>query len=322
MCSASAAVVTLTARHVWGGIGRPLAAAAVFALAVAATGALSINRFDPVVGLLVALVVLALVRTRFTLAGAAAGVGFGVKLAPLALLPLILLMAARRRTMVPATVVALLAAAVPFALFLALDSDAFDAVGGYQEGRGLQLESLAATPHLVSAAIAPGSARVVVPTGGSLELDAGGTAALASASPFIVLLLLSLAYLSLWRARRLLRRDSEWVALAALTVLLALLCGNKVLSPQHLLWVLPLVALCTVARPVSQRIVGVLMLVALALTQVEFPAFYYQLQRLEAAPIAVITVRNALLGAAFVAAVLALWRAGRAGSVEAAEDAV
>jgi hypothetical protein len=321
VCSASAAVVTLTARRVWSGTGRPLAAAAVFAIAVAAAGALSLNRFDPVVGLLVALAVLALVHKRFTLAGAAVGLGFGVKLAPVVLLPLVLIMATGRRAVVLATAAALLAAALPFVPFIALDGGAFDAMAGYQGRRGLQIESLAATPYLVKTAIVPGSARVVVPGGGSLELEAWGTAALARASPFVVLSLLSLAYVSVWRARRVLRRDPEWMALAALTLLLALLCGNKVLSPQHLLWVLPLVALCTVARPVAQRVVGVLMLVAVALTQVEFPAHYHQLQRLEAAPIAVIAVRNVLLGAAFATAVLALWRAAREGSVEAAKDA-
>ena len=289
-----------------------------FAVAVGAAGALSLNRFDPVVGLLVALAVLALARTRFTLAGAAVGLGFGVKLAPVVLLPLVLLMAVRRRAVVLATAAALLVAVLPFAPFIVLDGGAFDAVAGYQRGRGLQIESLAATPYLVKTAIVPGSARVVVPGGGSLELHAWGTAALASASPFVVLALLSLAYLSVWRARRVLRRDPEWIALAALAVLLALLCGNKVLSPQHLLWVLPPVALCIVARPVAQRTVGVLMLAAVALTQAEFPAYYHQLQRLEAVPIAIIAVRNALLAAAFALAVLTLWRAARAGSVEAA----
>ena len=261
VCSATAAVVTLTARRVWDGLGRPLAAAAVFAIAVAAAGAISLNRFDPVVGLLVALAVLALASRRFTFAGVAVGLGFAVKLAPMALLPLVLIVAARRRAVVMATGAAVLAAALPFLPFIALDRGAFDAVAGSQASRGLQIESLAATPYLVRTAIVPGTARVVVPGGGSLELDAPGAAALAGASPFIVLGLLTMAYASVMRARRVLRRDPEWIALAALALLLAFLCGNKVLSPQHLLWVLPLVALCTVARPVAHRIVGALMLV-------------------------------------------------------------
>jgi len=179
---------------------------------------------------------------------------------------------------------------------------------------------LAATGYLVRAAVAPGAVRVVVPGGGSLELAAWNTALLARLAPLVILALLAVVYLAVWRAHRVLSRDPEWIAPAALGIILAFLCGNKVLSPQHLLWTLPLVALCTVARPVAQRIVGILMLAATVLTQVEFPAYYFRLQRLDAVPITIIVIRNVLLAAAFVVVILGPVRAARAGPDEEARE--
>ena len=320
VCAASSVVVTMTARRVWSGLGRPLAAAAVFAVGIAAAGALSLNRFDPVVGLFIALSVLALVSRRFTLAGIAVGLGFAVKLAPVVLLPLVLLLAGKRRVVILAA--ALIAAVLPFLPFLMLDRGAFTALSGYQTGRGLQIESLAATGYLVRAAVAPGAVRVVVRGGGSLELAAWNTALLARLAPLVMLTLLAVAYLAVWRARRVLRGDPEWVAPAALGIILAFLCGNKVLSPQHLLWTLPLVALCAVARPLAQRILGILMLVAVVLTQVEFPAYYFRLQRLDPVPITIIVIRNVLLAAAFVVTILGLLHAARAELGEEAREQV
>jgi hypothetical protein len=273
-----------------------------------------------VVGLFIALVVLALVYRRFTLAGVGVGLGFALKLTPVVLLPLVLLLATGRRARLWAIVGAALAAVLPFVPWLVVSAGAFDSVAGYQTGRGLQVESLAATPYLLLAEFAHGAARVVVPPGGSLELTAGGVTLLVRLGPLIVLALLAVVYLPIWRARLALRQEPETIVLAALAALLAVLCGNKVLSPQHLLWVLPLVALCLVARSPAQRVVGVLMLVAAGLTQVEFPAHYEALRRLDAVPVVLVAVRNALIAAAFVVAVVMLWRAnsGRARGTEGA----
>ena len=56
---------------------------------------------------------------------------------------------------------------------------------------------------------------------------------------------------------------------------------------------------------------AILLLVALALTQVEYPAMYFRQIRLDPVPLAVIAARNALLVAAFVIAVVAVWRLRR-----------
>ena len=312
ICMASAVVVVLVAARVWGGLGRPLGAAAAFAAAMVMAGAISVNRFDPAVGLVVALCVLALAYRRFTLAGVAVGLGFGIKLVPIVLLPLVLVLAARRKPMLGAAAATVIVSALPFLPFLVRSWGAFDGALGYQTGRGLQIESLPATPFLIWTAVRQGAARVIVPAGGSLVIDAPGTLILARFSPYLALGLLAVAYVCIWRARAVVRHDPAWVAPAALAVLVAFMCGNKVLSPQHLLWVLPLVALCLVAKPVSHRVVGVVMLVAIALTQVEFPAMYHELQALHTLPLLVVAVRNVLMLAAFVVLVASLWKVAAA----------
>jgi Glycosyltransferase family 87 len=308
ICMATAVVVALVAARVWGGLGRPLGAAAAFAAAVVMAGAISVNRFDPAVGLVVALCVLALVYRRFTLAGVAVGLGFGIKLVPIVLLPLVLVLAARRRPVLGAAAAAIVVSAVPYMPFLVRSWSAFNRTLGYQTGRGLHIESVPATPYLIWKALRHGAEIVIVPPSGSLVIGAPGTLLLARVSPFVVLGLLAVAYAGIWRARAVVRNDPEWVAPAALAVLLAFMCGNKVLSPQHLLWTLPLVALCLAAKSVSHRVVGVVMLVAIALTQVEFPAMYYDIKALDALPLLIVSVRNVLLLTALVIAVVSLWR--------------
>jgi hypothetical protein len=312
VCVVTALVVTLTAMRLWPGMGRPLAAAAAFAAAAALAGGIALNRFDPAVGLVVALCMLALVGGHPRLSAAAAGLGFALKLAPIVLVPLILIVARRGRIWIVA--VATLAAFVPFLPFLVFGSNQFSGTAGYQSSRGLQIESLAATPYLLLAASGGDGVRVVVPPGGSLVVEAAGTATLARFAPFLVLAFMVLAYALIWRARGRLRSNPDWIPPAALAVLLTVLCGNKVLSPQHLLWTLPLVALCLVCDGWRRRLAAVLCLLATGLTQVSFPAHYFGLRGLEAFPIVLVAARNALLLAATVVLLGALWRAGSQGA--------
>jgi hypothetical protein len=312
ICSATAVVVTLVAARVWAELGRPLGAAAAYAAAVIAAGAIAVNRFDPAVGLVVAICVLALVHRRFTLAGVAVGLGFALKLVPIVLLPLVLVVAPKRGPVLRAAAATAVAAAVPFVPFLVRSRGAFNGAFEGQTARGLHIESAPATPYLIWRAMWQGAEVFVVPPSGSLVIGAPGTLLLARIAPFVVLALVVVAYVAIWRARAAVRNDPEWVAPAALAVLLAFMCGNKVLSPQHVLWILPLVALCMVARPVSHRVAGAVTLVAIALTQVEFPAMYDEIKALDALPLLIVSGRNVLLLTALVVLVVSLWRVGPA----------
>ena len=308
----AAAITTAVATRLWTGLGRPLAAAAAFAVVVVAAGAIAVNRFDGAVALVLALALLCMVRRRWTLAGLILGLGFSLKLMPIAVVPLVLILATTRRKAVWAALAAALAAILPFVPFVLHDATGFKASFlGMQVGRGLQIESVAASPYLVAQLIHPGSASIGRPLTASLTITGAATGFVSSLAPLAVLVLLAIVYSSVWHSRGALRASNEGIPVAVLAVMLATLIGNKVLSPQHLLWVLPLVALCLVGRQTLGKVAGALLLVALALTQVEYPAMYFRQIRLDPAPLAVIAARNALLVAAFAVAVVAVWRPSR-----------
>ena len=305
----TAAVATATAARIWNGLARPLVAAVALALAVVAMGAIAVEVFDGAVALVLAVAVLCLVYRRWTLAALTIGLGFGVKLMPIVLLPLVLILARSRRIALWALLAGVAAAVAPFVPFLAHDaggvkSSLFEA----QVGRGLQIESVAASPYLVAELIRHGAVTVTVPPGGSLTINAAGTGLVERLAPLAVLILLAVVYWAVWHAREELRGSPEGIPVAALAAILAAVCGNKVLSPQHLLWILPLVALCLVSRELLSRMAAILLLCAMVLTQVEFPGMYYRQVHLDPAPLMVISARNALLLAGFALTVAAVWR--------------
>ncbi len=315
----TALVTTWAALRLWGTLGRSLAAAAVFAGAVVATGMIGLNRFDGSVALVIALTVLCLAYRRWTLAGLFVGLGFSLKLMPIVLLPLVLVLARGRRSVWWAALAAAGGAVIPFVPFVARDAGRFwSSLFGGQIARGLQIESVAASPLLVRDILQPGSVSVVVPPGGSMSVLATGAQVANNLAPLVVLGLTIVAYLVIWRVRGVLRADSEAIPVAVLALLLAAMCGNKVLSPQHLIWVLPVVALALVARRPAFRVPAAIVLAAIILTQVEHPGMYLGLMHLERTAILVVAVRNLLLVAAFVAALVVLWRSRRADQAVAA----
>jgi Glycosyltransferase family 87 len=305
----TAVVTAAAAVRIWNSLTRPLAAAATLAVAVVAMGAIAIQVFDGAVALVLALAVLCLVYRRSTLAALTIGLGFSLKLMPIVVLPLVLTLARTRRQALWALLAGVAAAVAPFVPFLLHDEASVrSALFGVQIGRGLQIESVAASPYLIAEMIHHDVVTVTVPPGGSLTISGAGTGLTERLAPLSVLLLLVVVYWAVWHAREALRRRPEGVPVAALAAILAALCGNKVLSPQHLLWILPLVALCLVGSELLPRIAAILLLCAMVLTQVEFPGMYFRQIRLDPTPLVVISARNALLVAAFALTVIAVWR--------------
>ena len=316
----NAVLTTWAALKLWSSSQRALAAAVVLAATVPATGAIALNRFDATLGLVLIVCVLCLLYRRWALAGLMVGLGFSLKLMPIVVLPLVLVLAHRWRAVWWATLAAALGAILPFVPFLIQGGLGFlDSTVSGQTARGLQIESVAASPFLLRNIVQPGSVTVVVPPGGSLSIVAKGAGTVNSVTPLLVLALVCVVYLVIWQARRALRATPEAVPIAVLALMVATMCGNKVLSPQHLIWVLPVVALALVARRWSFRVPGILMFVAMILTQVEFPGMYWDTITLKPTAIIVIALRNLILVAVLVTSLVALWRLQRDAPAVAAE---
>jgi hypothetical protein len=294
-CGAAGLLAASAAARLWPSGRRAHATALGFAAAVLAAGAIVANRLDAAVALAVAGALWLLARRRWALAAAAVGVGFGLKLVPAVLLPLVLLLAPRTADRLRAGAAFALTAAIPFLPHLA--SPGLWRFFGYHLDRPLQIESVLASPLLALrlAGLAPAA---VGSAYGSQFLAAPGAGALAAASGPLALAALAGAYALLWRRREALRADPTLVPAAALAVLLAALAFGKVLSPQYLVWLLPCVALALPSSP----LVGGAALALLALTQFGFPALYWRLVALEPLPVALLLLRNALLVATLVLA--------------------
>jgi hypothetical protein len=304
---AAAVLTTAAAAVFWRSTARGLVAASAYAVLTLCCGALALNRYDAVVALTVAAALLCVALRRAVPAGVSLGLGFALKLTPALLLPLVLLLQESRRRALLVLVAFLIAAAVPFLPFVVHDPGTAGYPFTYHSQRPLQIESVPATPWSVGALTGTLRPRVIHAYGSQ---DYAGEApdAVAQASPWVLLVAVASVYLLIWRRRPALTATPALVPVAALAVLLVAICASKVLSPQFLIWTFPVVALCAAQSAWLPRMTAVAVAVAVALTQVEFPARYQGILELQPAPLAVLVARNLTLVAAAALAVVAVAR--------------
>jgi hypothetical protein len=302
-------------------LGRARTASPVWAwlAATPALGAVSYARFDLLPGALVALALLHLVEAPRR-AALLAVLATGLKYSPALVLPgLAAPAASRARVVVSGMVTGLGLVAVSLAV------GGWDRIVSpltYQGDRGLQVESLAATPALAQWALAPGEHRIFYAPSHAWEIDGPGTDGLLTISTVGTALLVG-ALVVLWALAWLRLRDPRlalpavvWLTLGAIAAFVA---SSKVFSPQYLLWLLP--AACAglaVLDGDDRRRLGrwtVVLLVTAALTHVVFPHAYLALigghTGWSVAVVLVLALRNLLLAGLCISALAAAWKAIR-----------
>ena len=303
----AAAVVVLcgaVAARTGGDRRRALLAAALMPLLC---GAMVRTHFDlaPVALTLGALLLLCIDRPRTGLAVLGLGAmvkGFPLVVAPVALAWLVGRGRAREAAQGAVALVAVVVALGLGAVVISPDG-AFEAVR-YHVERPVQVESTPALGLLALDAAGMGDALSVAShRSDALTHPADGLLSGALAAVLVT----TIALLAALAARRPGRRELVLAALAAVTAFAVL---GKVLSPQFLLWVIPLGALAFAWR---MHAVAAAVAAAAVLTQMEFPARYFDLVAREPLPIGVVALRNAALLAALVLAVAALRRAPQRG---------
>ncbi|MFD9870529.1 glycosyltransferase 87 family protein [Streptomyces niveus] len=182
-----------------------------------------------------------------------------------------------------------------------------------QRDRGTEVESLGALVFHVARHL--GWDGAVMFSYGSVEFR-GPYVPLVSALA-LVLTLTAFGWLLLWRVRARTFTpgtlcDAAFVAVLLFTV------TSRVISPQYMIWLVGLAAVCLLARSSPMTLPAVLVVVASAVTALEFPLFFSHVTASDPLGVTLLVVRNGLLVAAALTACGRLWR----GTVPAPEPRV
>ena len=264
-------------------------------------GAMLRTHFDlaPVALMLLALWLLVVERPRLGLAVLGLAVmtkGFPIVAAPVALAWL----AARsgRRVALEGGLALAGTMVVVAAFAIAASPDGFRDSVSYQVDRPVQVESVPAAFVYALDGLGLGQADGL----GSHRSDGlEHPAANAVATMLAAAMLAVIALLSLQAAAA--PDDRRTVVLAALGAVAAFACLGRVLSPQYLVWTVPLGVLAF-----AWRLHALALVVALAtlLTLIEFPGLYHELVDREGLPVALVCLRDAALLAGVALTVRAL----------------
>ncbi|HYX89028.1 MAG TPA: glycosyltransferase 87 family protein [Gaiellaceae bacterium] len=273
LCGIGALVAMAVAlRSVGASVGRAAAALGFAALAPLVLGSIVLYRYDLWPTALAVAGLAGVLAGRQRLGFAALGLGIAAKVFPAALVPPALAYVWRRSGRREALLCLAAAAAVAGACvipFLALAPHGVWRSVVDQTTRPLQIESLGSAV-LVTAHQFGGLGLAVVSSHGSQNL-AGSRVDAAGQIESVVLVV---ALLAVWAAAVLGPAQPERLVRYAVASVIAFVAFSKVLSPQFMIWLIPLVPLVRGRRGIAA---SALLGLALLLTQLWFPIRYWRL---------------------------------------------
>lgn len=254
------------------GLRRMAAALGFVALAPLLLGSVLLSRFDLWPATLTAAALAALLAGRLRIGHGVLGLAVAAKLYPAVLVPLAVAYAwkreGRREALRCAGVCTAAAALVFLPFFVLAPGGVWDSITR-QGSRPLQIESFGSS-LLLAAHHAFGLDITMRSSHGSQNLDGALPDALAVAQSALQALVL----IAIWVAFARGRAEPERLVLGSAATLTAFIALGKVLSPQFLIWLVPLVPLLRGRRGVAA---SALLALAMALTQFWFPYRYWDL---------------------------------------------
>ncbi|WP_190088722.1 glycosyltransferase 87 family protein [Streptomyces melanogenes] len=272
--------------------GRSRAGARIWVWGVPLLGPTAYARYDLMVTAVAVAALLAGVRHPRVL-GALAALG-----ALLKVWPVLLLARAPRRAWAAAAVTA-----GAFLLGCHLVAPGAFAFLTFQRDRGTEVESLGALVFHVARHFG---------WRGRAQLNYGSVEFLGPYVPLVSTLAMGLTaaafgWLLLWRLRAR-RTGPSTLADAAFTAVLLFTTTSRVISPQYLIWLVGLAAVCLVFGGAPMARPAHLVLAAAGVTLLEFPIWFSHVVASDWLGVLLLFVRNGLLAVASVSACRRLWR--------------
>ncbi|MEU9465154.1 glycosyltransferase family 87 protein [Streptomyces avermitilis] len=273
--------------------GKTLRGAWVWVVGVALLGPTVYARYDVMVTAVAVAALLAGARHP-RVAGALIGFGALLKVWPV----LLLVGAAGRRVWASATV-----SVVAVASLFALAMPGAFAFLTFQRERGTEVESLGSLVFHVARHF--GWNGQVLLNYGSVEFLGPYVGAVSIAALFLTAV--AFGWLLWWRLR-VKRFLAHTLADAAFVAVLMFTATSRVISPQYMVWLVGLAAVCLCFRGSRMTVPGGLVLAACFVTVLEFPLWFSHVVESDGMGITLLLVRNGLLVAAALTAALELWR--------------
>jgi hypothetical protein len=291
LCGAGAlAAMAVVLRSLNASVERTVAALGFFALAPLVLGSVILYRYDLWPAALTVAGIAGILAARQRLGFAALGLGIAAKAFPAVVLPPALVYVWRTRGRREALVsfgVAAVVVAVVVVPFLALAPHGVWESIVHQASRPLQIESLGSAV-LLAAHDLGGLALTLDSSHGSQNLGGSLPDAVGAASSALLAAALVVTWLAAVRGPATAERLVQYAAASVV----AFAAFGKVLSPQFLIWLIPLVPLVRGRRGL---VASGLLALALLLTQVWFPIRYWDLVHFEAFPSWVLLARDLVL---------------------------
>lgn len=172
----------------------------------------------------------------------------------------------------------------------------------FQRDRGTEVESLGALVFHVARRF--GWDGEVLLNYGSVEFLGAYVDAVSDAA--LLLSGVAFAWLLLWRVRAR-RFAAHTLADAAFVAVLMFTATSRVISPQYMVWLVGLAAVCLCFRASRMVVPGALVLVASFVTVLEFPIWFAHVVASDWLGISLLFVRNGLLVVAALLAAFELW---------------
>lgn len=244
-------------------------------------------------------------RRKRWLAGVLIGLGAAVKIWP-GLAVFGMPRTRRGRETIIAVVVAIVGAIALLSLFYTHTMSFI----GNEGGRGIEIESVWGVVLLAGKRVGLWhiKAKVLYGSYQALPTSAGGLAPTLIDLAYYVSLaatVLGFALMAYWWWRKTWR--PAVVADATFVATLLMIVTSRVISPQYMIWVLAVAGFCLLYKDTTQRRSALLVLIALPLTQYEFPFGFQSLIRAHLFAVLAVVVRDLLLVSATYIGYRDLW---------------